>query len=59
MNSKIIENAINVVVDELDYSDDFKNTLKTFVKNKFDDNTTESDLKTVLSFIEIEEGNNK
>ena len=52
MRNKIIETAIDTVVDETRYSPDFKAAFKRFVKNKFEDNATESDLKRVISMID-------
>ena len=49
MRNKIIEGIIDEVIDETNYSLDFKSALKSFIKNKFDDNAQESDLKHVLS----------
>ena len=55
MKSEIIENAIESVVNKSEYSEDFKRAFIKYVKNKFEDNATESDLKTVLSFIDVKE----
>ena len=52
MRNKIIETAIDSAVDETCYSSDFKAAFKRFVKNKFEDNATESDLKRVISMID-------
>ena len=52
MRNKIIEAAIDSVVDESNYSPDFKASFKKYVKNKFDDNATENDLKRILSLID-------
>ena len=54
MRNKIIEAAIDAVVNESEYSPDFKSAFKKYVKNKFDDNATESDLKRVISLIDDE-----
>lgn len=51
MRNKTIENAIDSVVNATSYSSDFKAAFKRYVKNKFEDNATENDLKRVLSFI--------
>lgn len=51
MRNKTIENIINDVIEGTNYSLDFKAALKSFIKNKFDDNAPESDLKRVLSFL--------
>ena len=55
MRNKIIEATIERVVDESENSEDFKSMLKQYVKNKFDDNASENDLKRVLSLIEVTE----
>lgn len=55
MNNKIIESTIEKVVDESQYSSEFKNAFKQYVKNKFEDNATDSDLKRVLSLIDVKE----
>jgi len=51
MRNKTIENTIDTVVDESSYSDGFKSAFKKFVKNKFDDNAKETDLKNILSLL--------
>ena len=51
MRNKTIENIIDTVVDESPYSDDFKSAFKSFVKNQFDDNAKETDLKSILSLL--------
>lgn len=51
MRNKIIEETIDKVVDESNYPSDFKKAFKQFVKNKFDDNAKESDLKRILSLL--------
>ena len=51
MRNKIIEATIDKVVDESNYPSDFKKMFKQFVKNKFDDNAKESDLKRILSLL--------
>jgi len=55
MRNKIIESAIDSVVNASDISSDFKQAFKQYVKNKFDDNAKESDLKRILTLIEDEE----
>ena len=55
MRNKIIEATIERVVDESENSEDFKSMFKQYVKNKFDDNASENDLKRVLSLIEVTE----
>lgn len=52
MRNKIIEATIDEVIEKSSYSADFKNAFKQFIKNKFDDNSKESDLKRVLSLLE-------
>lgn len=55
MRNKTIENTIDTVVDESSYSDEFKSTFKRFIKNKFDDNAKETDLKSILSLLNDDE----
>ncbi len=55
MRNKIIESAIDSVVNVSDTSSDFKQAFRQYVKNKFDDNAKESDLKRILTLIEEEE----
>ena len=55
MRNRIIENAIDFVVNASDTSPDFKQAFKQYVKNKFDNNAKESDLKRILTLIEDEE----
>lgn len=55
MRNKIIEHAIDSVVEESSTSSDFKRAFKQYVKNKFDNNAKESDLKRILTFLEDEE----
>ena len=52
MRNKIIESTIDNVIDSTSYPIDFKNALKQFIKNKFDDNAKEGDLKRVLGLLE-------
>lgn len=54
MRNKIIEATIDEVIEEISYPIDFKNAFKRFVKNKFDDNAKESDLKRILSLLDDE-----
>ena len=58
MRNKIIEATIDKVVDESNYPSEFKTAFKQFVKNKFDDNAKESDLKTILSLLPDETEDN-
>lgn len=55
MRNKIIEDIIDKVVDESGYSEDFKSAFRQFIKNKFDDNAQESDLKHILSLLTNDE----
>lgn len=55
MRNKTIENTIDKVVDESSYSDEFKSAFKRFIKNRFDDNAQETDLKSILSLLNDEE----
>lgn len=55
MRNKTIENTIDTVVDESSYSDEFKAAFKRFIKNKFDDNAKETDLKYILSLLSEDE----
>ncbi len=59
MKSEIIEHAIKSVVNESEYSEEFKKAFIQYVKNKFENNATENDLKVVLSFIEVKEDDYK
>lgn len=59
MKSEIIEHAIRSVVNESEYSEEFKKAFIQYVKNKFENNATENDLKVVLSFIEVKEDDYK
>ena len=51
MRNKTIESTIDKIIDNSNYPSDFKNALKQFIKNKFDDNAKENDLKRVLSLL--------
>lgn len=53
MRNKINEATIDHVIDESQYSEAFKSALKAFVKNKFSENAKESDLKRVLTLLDI------
>lgn len=55
MRNKTIENTIDKVVDESSYSDEFKAAFKRFIKNKFDDNAKETDLRYILSLLSDDE----
>lgn len=55
MRNMIIEQTIDKVIDASNHSLDFKCAFKKHIKNVFDNNATEDDLKTSLRFIEEEE----
>ncbi len=55
MRNKTLEKVIDEVVDMSDQPKEFKSALKQYVKNKFDGNATDNDLKTVLSLVEEQE----
>lgn len=55
MRNKTIENTIDTVVNESQYSDEFKSAFKRFIKNRFDDNAQENDLKYILSLLSDDE----
>lgn len=55
MRNKIIENAIDSVVNASSTSSDFKLAFKQYVKNKFDANAKENDLKQMLMLLEDDE----
>ncbi len=52
MRNKLIEKTIDEVVDQTNLPKDFKNAFKQYVKNKFDDNAGESDLKRILMLMD-------
>lgn len=55
MRNKIIESTIDSVVNALNTSPDFKLAFRQYIKNKFEDNAKESDLKRILTLIEDDE----
>ena len=55
MRNKIIENAIEQVIDSENVNADFKSAFKKFVKNKFDNNANDNDLKINLELLKVEE----
>lgn len=55
MRNKIIEQTIDRVIEESKTSSDFKSVFKMYVKNKFDNNASEGDLKRALCLIEEED----
>ena len=52
MRNKIIEQTIDRVIDESKTPSDFKSVFKKYIKNKFDNNASEGDLKRALALIE-------
>ena len=59
MKNETIESTINKVIDNSNYPSDFKNAFKQFIKNKFDNNAKENDLKRVLSLLPDETEDDK
>lgn len=55
MRNPIIESTIDEIINNSEYPIEFKESFKQFIKNKFSDNAKDSDLKNVLSFLEISE----
>lgn len=55
MRNKIIETTIDKIVDESVNPNDFKAAFKQYIKNKFDGNDSESDLKRILALIKVDE----
>lgn len=55
MRNRIIDEVINEVIDAEEQPQEFRNVFKRFIRNKFDGNASEGDLKTVLSLIEEQE----
>lgn len=55
MRNKIIEQTIDSVIDSSKHSSDFKSVFKKYIKNVFDNNASETDLKRAISLIEEEE----
>lgn len=56
MRNMIIDEAINDVIDASSHSREFKVALKQYIRNMFDGNAKENDLRTVLNMIEETEG---
>lgn len=52
MRNKIIEQTIDSVIDASSHSSDFRTVFKKYIKNVFDNNASENDLKRALSLIE-------
>lgn len=55
MRNKIIEQTIDNVIDASNHSSDFRTVFKKYIKNVFNNNASENDLKRALSLIEEEE----
>lgn len=51
MRNKIIEDTIDSVVNAANTSEDFKRSFRQYVKNKFDHNANENDLKRILTLL--------
>ena len=55
MRNKTIESTIDFVVNASNTSSYFKVAFRQYIKNKFEDNAKESDLKRILMLIEDDE----
>lgn len=55
MRNKIIEQTIDNVIDASNHSSDFRTVFKKYIKNVFNNNAREDDLKSALDLILIEE----
>ena len=55
MRNKTIESTIDFVVNASNTSSDFKVAFRQYIKNKFEDNAKESDLKRILMLIDDDE----
>jgi len=55
MRNLIIDEVISEVIDTIEQPQEFKTALKQYIRNKFDGNASDNDLKTVLSMIETSE----
>ena len=55
MRNKIIEDTIERVVAQSQISSDAKSLLAQYIKNKFDNNAGDIDLKQALALIEVDE----
>ncbi len=51
MRNKIIEGTIDSVINASDTPADFKQAFGRYVKNKFDHNANENDLKRILTLL--------
>lgn len=52
MRNKLIEKTIDEVVDKSEFTVGFKIAFKQYIKNKFDNNASESDLKRILTLMD-------
>lgn len=52
MRNKIIDEVISEIIDSSKQSEEFKRAFKQYIRNKFDGNASDNDLKTVLNMIE-------
>ena len=57
MRNKIIDEVISEVVNNINQPEEFKRAFKQYIRNKFDGNASDNDLKTVLNMIEDSEVN--
>lgn len=57
MRNKIIDEVISEVVNSINQPEEFKRAFKQYIRNKFDGNASDNDLKTVLNMIEDSEVN--
>lgn len=55
MRNLIIDEVISEVIDTIEQPQEFMTALKQYIRNKFDGNASDNDLKTVLSMIEPSE----
>lgn len=55
MRNKIIEDTIERIVAQSQISSEAKSVLTQYIKNKFDNNVSDSDLKQALALIEVDE----
>lgn len=56
MRNKIIESTIEKVIDESNYPNEFKESMKKYIKNRFDNiAVSDSDLARVLALLDDEE----
>ena len=54
MNSKIVEDAIDKVVNACPESNEFKEQFKAYLLNRLDSNYSENDLKNILALIAVD-----